>query len=88
MGSILSCGAKGAGMSPGLQHKPNQIRDLATSCRPNPQALFTRPKHVQIARDYIGCATAFVNGQNDNGQDCYSDHAGNRTPKLQITQVH
>jgi hypothetical protein len=31
-------------------------------------AILTRHKHMQIARDYIRCATAPVTGQSDNSQ--------------------
>jgi hypothetical protein len=41
---------------------PNQIRDPARGVQAEPQALFTRRKHVQIARDYIRCATSVVTG--------------------------
>ena len=48
----------------------------------DPAALLTRGKHMQIERDYIRCATSVVTCQSNNGQDCRSNHAGNRTPNL------
>jgi len=53
-----------------------------------PTDLPTRQEHVQIVRDYIWCAAAVVTGESDSGQHWHSNHAGNRTPKLQIIQVH
>jgi hypothetical protein len=35
----------------------------------NPTALLTRLEHMQIARDYIRCATAVITGPNDSSQD-------------------
>jgi hypothetical protein len=57
-------------------------KELSQVVRADPAALLTRRKHVQIERDYIRCATSVVARQSDNSQDCHSNHAGNRTPKL------
>ena len=58
MGSILSC-AKGVGTDKGPSHV----------VQADSAALATRRKHVQIARDYIRCATAVVIGESGNHQD-------------------
>jgi len=55
---------------------------LSQVVQADPATLLTRRKHVQIKRDYIRCATSVVTRQSDNGQDCHTSHAGNRTPKL------
>jgi hypothetical protein len=63
--------------APGQSDKqPSQV------VQTDPATLLSRRKHVQIKRDYIRCATSVVTRQSDNGQDCHSNHAGNRTPKL------
>jgi hypothetical protein len=35
----------------------------------DPTALLARRKHLQIARDYIRCATTVVTGESDSSQD-------------------